>query len=126
MIVLAPKPIFDADVDIHIGTDAQTERVRFEFRALDRQRLTALLILARIIERNRLRRMAEYLRLCWRVKRLATVVDMLDEIVAGWGEQISEPYSRTNLHTLLTEYPGAHIAILNGYLKGLSEARLKN
>lgn len=126
MIVLAPKPTFDADVEIRVGADAQPERVRFEFRALDRQRLTALLILARIVERNRLRRLAEYLRLCWRVKRLATVVDMLDEIVAGWGEQISEPYSRTNLRTLLTEYPGTHIAIFTGYLKGLSEARQKN
>jgi hypothetical protein len=126
MIVLVPKLTFEADVEIRVAAEAAPEHARFEFRALDRRRLIALLILTRVVERSRLRRAFEYVRLCWRVKRIATVTDMLDEIIVCWDESISEPYSRANLLTLLTEYPGTHIAIYTGYLKGLSEAKRKN
>jgi len=126
VIRLNPSPTFDAEVEITVARDAPAEVSIFTFRALGRKRLKSLLILTRLVERNRLRRMAEYVRLCWRLKKLATVVDLLDEIIVSWDGSISEPYSKTNLRLLLTEYPGAHIAIYTGFLKGLNEARRKN
>lgn len=126
MIVLTQKPTFEADVEIHIASEKKPECVRFVFRVMDRKRLNSLLIMARLIERSRLRRLTEYLRLCWRVRGVASVADMLDELIVSWNESISEPYSRTNLQTLITEYPGTHIVIFTSYLKGLGEARRKN
>lgn len=125
MIRLAPNPTFEADVDFSVAGDESPALAKFEFRALNRKRLLSLLVLTRITEKNWFHRAWEYGRLCWRVKRLATVVDMLDEIIVKW-EGISEPYSRANLKTLLTEYPGSHIRIYTAYLKGMSEARRKN
>lgn len=125
MLKLIPDPTFYADVEIRVPGAEAPESARFKFRTLGRERLASLLILTRIAERNRIRRLVEYLKLCWRLKRLASVVDMLDEIIVEW-DGISEPYSCANLRTLLSEYPGSHIGIYYAYLKGLNEARRKN
>lgn len=123
MIRLTPNPTFEFPAQINVA--GESVPIGLEFRALNRQRLTSLLILTRIVERNRIVRGIEFIKLCWRVKRIATVVDMLDEIIVKW-DGVSELYSRANLRLLLQEYPGAHVSIYTAYLQGLNEARRKN
>lgn len=123
MLKLTPNPTFEFPAQIDVA--GEPVPVGFEFRALSRKRLTALLILTRIVGRNRIVRLFEFAKLCWRVRRVATVVDMLDEIIVRW-DGVNEPYSRTNLRLLLQEYPGSHIAIYTAYLHGLNKARRKN
>lgn len=123
MIKLTRNPTFEFPAQINVA--GEPVPVGFEFRALNRKRLTALLILTRIVERNHIVRMIEFVKLCWRVQRVATVVDMLDEIIVRW-DGVNEPYSRTNLRLLLQEYPGAHVSIYTAYLQGLNKARRKN
>lgn len=125
MINLDPGATFKATASIAVpGKEAPAEVV-FEFRALTRKRITGLLILTRLLEKNRAHRLFEFVRLCWRVKRFATVVDMLDEFVVGWGG-IEPGYSRDALKALLGEYPGAHQSIYLAFIKGWYEERIKN
>lgn len=125
MLKLTHNPTFEFPAQISVA--GELVQVGFEFRVLSRQRLTALLTLTRIAERNRIVRLIEFVKLCWRARRIASVVDMLDEIIVKWSDKdVNEPYSRTNLLLLLQEYPGSHIGIYTAYLQGLNEARRKN
>jgi len=127
MIKLVPDPTFEHGVEIAVPGQESAQIATFIFRALSRKRLASLLVLTRIVPAGRIKRLIEFVRLCWRIKRIATVADLLDEIIVRWSEEhISAPYSRANLLLLLQEYPGAHLAIYTGYLQGLSEARRKN
>lgn len=123
MIRLTHNPTFEFPAQINVA--GEPVPVGFEFRALGRKRLTALLILTRVVERSRIVRAIEFVKLCWRARRIATVADLLDEVIVKW-DGVNEPYSRANLRLLLQEYPGAHVSIYTAYLQGLNEARRKN
>lgn len=125
MINLDPSATFSAEVAIPVPGKAEPVKVAFEFRALPRKRITSLLILARLTRAWIGRRWRERLRLCWRAKRLATVVDMLDECVVGW-EGIEPAYSREVLKSLLLEYPGTHMSIFATFVNAWHEERIKN
>jgi hypothetical protein len=125
MIKLQPNPTFEAQVRLTVAGQMEPVEVTFVFRALSRQRLSNLLVLTRVIEKNALRRVVEYLKLCWRAKKLASVLDMIDEIVFAW-EGFDVPYSIGALGTLVEEFPGAHTSIFLSYLENQEAARRKN
>jgi len=125
VIVLDQDATFDAPVQINMPGRAEPVEVSFTFRALRRKRVAGLMILTRAVNAWRLRRANEYLRLCWRTRRLASVVDMIDEFTAGW-QGIEPAYSRDALKALLQEYPGTHVQIYLAFLKAWQEERLKN
>lgn len=124
-IRLIPDPTFDAEVKIAIAGADQPAVARFTFRALERKRVLSLLIVCTVLRRNFLVRVWEYLKLCWRTRTLATVIEMLDEMIAGWSG-FDLPYSRDALRRLLLEYPDAREGIFFAYFTGLQEARIKN
>ncbi|HAF43435.1 MAG TPA: hypothetical protein DCK83_00435 [Gallionellaceae bacterium] len=125
MIVLVPNPTFEAPVKLTLPGSKDEGEAKFTFRALNRKRTISLLVLVRAIPRSAARRLVEYIRLCWRIKRMASVVDMLDELVAGW-TGIDIPYSKAALRTLLEESPGAPVNILNAWMEHQEAARRKN
>jgi hypothetical protein len=53
-------------------------------------------------------------------------VDVLAEVIASWGPEIDEPFSREALARLLDAYPGAAQALFWAYRKDLTEGRRKN
>jgi len=126
MIRLTPNPTFAQGVDIALpGSDA-TEKAEFVFRALPfRQVLSLWMIAVRDGKTGRIRRWFEYLKLCWRVRRLASMVDLLDELIVSWSG-FNVDYNKANLRLLLIEYPGSALAIFFAYFSGLREARTKN
>lgn len=125
MINLDPSATFTAEAAIPVPGKAEPVKVAFEFRALPRKRIASLLILAGIVRAWFGKRWLERLRLCWRVKRVASVVDMLDEFVVGW-DGIEPAYSRDVLKALLLEYPGAHMNIFAAFVNAWHEERIKN
>lgn len=125
MIRLTQTPTFDAAVKLTVLGKAEPVETKFIFRALNRARLMSLLRLTRVTPANPLRLALDYLWLYWRAKKIASVVDMLDEIIESW-EGFDEPYSRRALRVLIAEFPGAHTSIFFAYLEHHSEARLKN
>jgi hypothetical protein len=125
VIRLNPDATFTAEVTIPVTGKDEPVKVEFEFRAVSRKRIQSLMILARLTPAWRGKRMFEYLRLCWRAKRFATVVDMLDEFVVGWKE-IEPAYSREVLAALIQEYPGSHTSITLRFLSAWYEERIKN
>lgn len=133
MIVLSPNPTFDAPVKLSLPGSADQVDITFTFKALSRERTISFLILARAFPKDRAPGRVSFLlelaKLCWRMKKLATVVDLCDEIVAGWetGEKgFDIPYSKTALQKLLEEFPGAALAIFVAYISNQAKARRKN
>lgn len=125
MIRLNQCPTFDATVNITVLGKAEPVATTFGFRALNRKRLMSLLRLTRVTPASWLHLALDYLWLYWRAKKIASVVDMLDEIIESW-EGFDEPYSRRALGMLIAEFPNAHTSIFFAYLKNHSKAREKN
>lgn len=133
MIVLSANPTFDAPVKLNVfGRDEPVE-VIFTFRVLERRRMTALLRMNKVVKSNWFQRVAARLQLCWRRKRYANALHMLDELISSWEVATDEkrsgfdvPYSIYELRVLLAEFPNAAINIFFAFLEGYREARLKN
>lgn len=125
MIRLNLCPTFDATVNITVLGKPEPVATKFVFRALNRKRLMSLLRLTRVTPAHPLLLALDYLWLYWRVKKIASVVDMLGEIIDSW-EGFDEPYSRRALRVVIEEFPDAATAIFFAYLEYHSEARLKN
>lgn len=125
MIRLVPAPKFEQDVGIDVPGAEAPAMAHFVFRAHEWKRVRSLLVLTRVIKANWMVRAWEQAKLCARARRIATVVDLLDELIVSW-EGFDLPYSRGALRRLLSEYPGARMSIFTAYFTGLREARRKN
>lgn len=125
MIKLNSSPSFFSEAHIIIPGMETPEAVKVEFRALGHKRLIALMTLTGIARRNIFIRALEFSKLCLRARKIATVVDMLDELIVSW-EGVDVPYSKAGLLALLQEYPGSHQSLYLAYLEGYRESRLKN
>lgn len=137
MIVLAPNPTFEAPVKLTLPGSTEQEEVTFTFKVLSRKHTISFLLMTGHLPATGIRRIFEFAKLCWRRKKWATMVDMIDEIVAGW--QIAEPsvsgapapgfdlpYGKESVLTLLLESPSAPIYIFHSYMENLEKARRKN
>ncbi len=124
-IRLNPDPTFPAEVQIPVPGREEPAVAQFTFRTLDAERLNHLLIVMGFGKKRRLRRLAEYFRLAWRLRRLPNMVDLLGEFVADWSG-FDLPYSRDALKKLLITFPGVGFSIINSYLENREQARLKN
>lgn len=113
-----------ANIPVH-GAEIAA-RLEVKFRVLSRKKLMGFMALTGAVKTNFFRRSVEYLKLCWRAKRYATTVDMLNEVIVEWTGEIDAEYSRAALRTLLVEYPLAGIGLYAAYLEGMHEARIKN
>lgn len=51
--------------------------------------------------------------------------DILADVIMGW-DGIDAEYNKKALATLIDNYPGAALAMLNGYTKALVEGQVKN
>lgn len=122
---IVPEQRFTREVSIHVLGAEKPALLNVEYRSLPRKRMQALLMLSGMAG-GRIRRITEHLKLCWRKRKLATLVDMLDEIIVGWSGAIDAEYSPANLRALLVEYPGAGMSLFTGFLKGYDEERRKN
>jgi len=112
-------------VKLAVPGQKESVEVTFTFRALARKRLIALLIVTKVAQANWFKRNWEYLKLSWRVGHPAGVIDMLNEVIAGW-KGFDVEYSKDALHTLVSEFPGAHSSIFLSYLENQEEGRRKN
>lgn len=125
MIKLVPNPTFEAPVKLAVPGQKEPVEVTFTFRALARKHLIALLIVTKVAQASWLKRNWEYLKLSWRVGHPAGVIDMLNEVITGW-KGFDVDYSKNALHTLVSEFPGAHSSIFLSYLENQEEGRRKN
>lgn len=125
MIVLSHNATFEAPVMISIiGVEKEVETV-FTFKALTRRQMESFLILSRGLNRGVFRYWLERAKLCWRTKRIARLVDMIDEIVAGW-DGFDEVYSKESMLKLLSVSPDSWLNIFNAFLQHHEKARIKN
>lgn len=53
-------------------------------------------------------------------------VDVLSDVIAGWGDEIDAPYTRENLAALLDAYPTAALDFARAYVAAMSGERAKN
>lgn len=127
MIKLDPSPQFEREVNISIpGADAPAP-VTITYRTQPLKRVQAYAVVAKAIRTKWFIQKFEFIKLCWRLRKWATVIDVLDEIVASWSpEDFDVPYSKTALRKLLVEYPGSGSSLFFAYLEGLQDARIKN
>lgn len=125
IIKLNPDPTFPAHVRIPVPGREEPAVAQFSFRTLDAEQLNRLLIVMGFGKKRRVRRLAEYFRLAWRLRRLPSMLDLLAEIIAGW-DGFDLPYSREALKKLLITFPGVGFSIVTAYLENREQARLKN
>ncbi len=125
MIRLIPDPTFEHEVGIVVPGAEEPVATMFVFRAHDLKRALSLLKVSGMTGANFFVRQWHYLKLCRRTRSVATVIEMLDELIVSW-EGFDLPYSKDALRRLLSEYPDARASIFFAYFSGLQEARLKN
>lgn len=124
-IKLNPAATFPAEVRIHVRGREEPALATMDFRVLDEVRLAQLLIVLGIGKRIWVRRLLERLRMAWRLRRWPTMVDVLDELIAGWSG-FDLQYSKAALGQLLISFEGVAVSIIGAYLANRQEARLKN
>ncbi len=124
-IRLVPNPRFSKEVPIPVPGTGTPPVANFVFRVLDRERVTSLLVVTQLLKKNWFVHKWEFLKLCYRARKYATAVDLLDEMIVSW-EGFDLDYSKDALHRLITEYPSVVITITLAYFSGLQEDKLKN
>lgn len=125
MIRLVPNPEFEKMVAIAVPGVAPSPEAKFVFRALDRKRVTSLLVVTRLIKTNWFVWLWEFIKLCIRARKYANRVDLLDEMIVNW-DGFDMEYSKSALLRLITEYPSTTVDIALAYFSGLQEEKLKN
>ena len=127
MIKLDPAPQFEKEVSIAIPGAEEPALVKVIFRTQPLKRVHAYAVVSRAVRTSWLAQKFEFIKLCWRLRTWANVIDMLDEMTAGWSaDDFDVPYSKDALRKLLVEYPGSGSSLFYAYLEGLKEARIKN
>lgn len=128
-IRLTPNPIFTKEVPVNLrGVEASVQAI-FTFRAVEAKRAMSLLVLTRLLEKNWFVRMWEWLKLCLRLRKVATGLDVLDQMIISWDESDSGfdmPYSKEALLLLLAKDPSMIVHIPLAYFAGMQEEKLKN
>jgi hypothetical protein len=99
---VTPAPVFEAQVLLS-RPGGDPVRVTFSFRHKARSQIEA-----------------------WNERLSKEPESAIEEIVAGWGEEMDRPFSSAALTELLDNYYNAATEILIGYRDGLREAREKN
>lgn len=125
MIVLNPRATFAAPVQIAVAGRAEPATAEFRFRVLENGYYMQLLVALGFGKTGRWARIQARAALCWRLRRLITLPDLLAEVVESW-EGFDQPYSRTALEQLLRNFPGVGLNILLAYVEHRQEARIKN
>lgn len=104
MFKLNPNPTFTASVEIpRPGEDAG--KIDFTFKHRTRDQVKA------IIEAS---------------QGGKPDIEILDDIVDGWGESVDAKFSRKALEQLLQNFHGAGLAIMRTYFKELAQGRSGN
>lgn len=110
------------------GVDTYVQAL-FTFRAVEVKRVVSLLVLTRLYEKSWFVRGWEWLKLCVKLRKVATGLDVLDQMIVSWDEGESGfdmPYSKEALLLLLTKDPSMMVHIPLAYFAGLQEEKLKN
>jgi hypothetical protein len=125
MIKLTENATFTVPVALAVPGVEQPQEARITYRVISRARLREIGILAKVVNANALMRAWVYLKLCWRARRRAGLLDLAAELIESW-EGFDLPYSRAALRTLFTQIPGSYISVLAAFFSGLEEGRRKN
>jgi hypothetical protein len=125
MIVLNPRATFAAPVQITVAGRADPAQAQFRFRVLENAQYLRLLLAMGFGKAGWAERFKARLALCWQLRRLITLPDLLAEVIESW-EGFDQPYSRAALEQLLRTFPGVGLNILLAYVEHRQEARIKN
>lgn len=125
MIVLNPRATFAAPVRINVTGRAEPAEATFRFRVLENTHYLNVLLALGFGKAGWWPRFKARAALCWRLRRLITLPDLLAEVVESW-EGFDQPYSRAALEQLLRTFPGVGLNILLAYVEHRQEARIKN
>ena len=125
MIVLNPRATIAAPVQVTVAGSSDPAQAQFRFRVLENTHYLRLLVAMGFGKAGWLERLKARLALCWQLRRLITLPDLLAEVIEGW-DGFDQPYSREALEQLLRTFPGVGLNILLAYVEHRQEARIKN
>lgn len=125
MIILNPRATFVAPVHINVAGREEPAQATFRFRVLENQHYLRVLLALGFGKAGWWDRFKARVALCWQLRRLITLPDLLAELVESW-EGFDQPYSRAALEQLLRTFPGVGLNILLAYVERRQEARIKN
>lgn len=124
MIRLVQSPTFDCEVNF-AAEGMEPAVAKFIFRAHSLKRARSLAVATGAANAGWFRRNLEFAKLCWRARKWATTIDLLDEMIDSW-DGFDVPYNKESLKLLLANYPAAAVQIYFKYFTGLMESRRKN